>query len=315
MNISCTVEGLPRSGCLFFKVLGTTQLTNGRSFPLATVQSIGMCTKSFICFCSAKFNFSVQGTTDNNILSETTTVMKTFMTNQVTDTSTTSPVNGTTTADSKIDISPLANETDRSDLITTTAGPVKTNKINDHGLKVGSFQYYIIVAAGGVVAVVALTAIVILIICVTIHMRNEQFKFSLEVVRRIPRQRQRSRNSNIEETPSADVSILPDIDLTLVESSQLESPVHSPSSDADYEEVYDRSLPPRKCDRLPVYIFLGPKESDPPFPKSSIECKQNLAYLHLGPEDSSTAASLQCKPITCKKNAAYIHLDPEDTSV
>ena len=146
-------------------------------------------------------------------------------------------------------------------------------------------------------------------------MRNKQFKISLEVVRQIPRQRQRSRNSNIEETPSADVSILPNIDLTLVESSQLESLVHSPSSDADYEEVYDRSLPPRKCDRLPVYIFLGPKESDPPLPKSPKECKQNLAYLHLGPEDSSTAASLQRKPITCKKNAAYIHLDPEDTSV
>ena len=308
MNISCTAEGLPKSGCLYFKIFGTTQVTNGRSFFLATVQSIGMSTKSFISFCSAKFNFSVQGTTDNDILSETTTVMTTFTTSQITDTSTTSPVNGTTTADSKIDIS---NETDRSDLITTTARPVKTNKINDHGIKVGSFQYYMIVAAGSVVAVVTLTAIVILVIYVTIHMRNKQFKFSLEVVRRIPRQRQRSRNSNIEETPSADVSILPDIDLTLVESSQLESPVHSPSSDADYEEVYDRSLPPRKCDRLPVYIFLGPKESDPPFPKSSIECKQNLAYLHLGPEDSSTAASLQHKPITCKNNAAYIHLDPD----
>ena len=133
MNISCTAEGLPRSGCLFFKVFGTTQVTNGRSFSLATVQSIGMSTKSFISFCSAKFNFSVQGITDNDILSETTTVMTTFTTSQVTDTSTTSPVKGITTADSKIDMSPLANETDGSDLITTTARPVKTNKINDHG--------------------------------------------------------------------------------------------------------------------------------------------------------------------------------------
>ena len=164
-------------------------------------------------------------------------------------------------------------------------------------------------------AVLALTAIVTLVIYFTVHMRNKQFKFSLEVVRRIPRQRQRSGNANIGKVPSADVSILPDIDPTPVETSQLESPVHSPPSDADYEEVYDGGLPLRKCDRIPVYIFLGPKESDPPFPKSSIDCKQNLSYLHLGPEDSSTAASLQRKPITCKKNAAYIHLDPEDTSV
>ena len=158
-------------------VFGRTQVTNGWSFSLATVQRIGMSTKSFISFCSAKFNFSVQGTTDNDILSETTTVMKTFTTSQVTDTSTTSPVNGTTTDNSKIDISPLANgtESEESDLITTTAGPVKTNKINDHGLRVGSFQYYMIEAVGSVVAVVALTAIVILLIYVTIRMRNKQF--------------------------------------------------------------------------------------------------------------------------------------------
>ena len=76
----------------------------------------------------------------------------------------------------------------------------------------------------------------------------------------------------------------------------------------------DMSLPPRKCDQIPVYIFLGPKESDQPFPKSPVGCTQNLAYLHLGPEESSTSAPLQLKPITCKQNAAYIDLDPQETS-
>ena len=240
------------------------------------------------------------------------------MTSQVTDPYTTSPgpVKGTTTAKTKTDIPLLANGTDRSDPITTADGQIttqsdNTNKTNDRGLRVGSFQYYMIVAAGSGIVVVALTAIVIF---VTFYVRSKKFKFPLEVVQRLPKQRQKRRDKYIE-TPSVDVSILPNIDLTSVESSQLESPVHSPSSDADYEEVYDRSLPPRKCDRIPVYIFLGPKESDPTFPESPIECKQNLSYLHLGPEDSSTAASLRRKPITCKNNAAYIHLDPEDTSV
>ena len=281
--------------------------------------------QSCISFCSAKFNFSVQGTVDNNILSELTTAMTTLaVTSQV---STTSPMKGITTADSKIDRPFLANGTDGSDLITTTGGSVTTikiNKINDHDIQVGSFQYYMIVATGSGLVVTALTAIVILIM---IYMRKKKFKFSLEVVQRISRWRQRSRvlNIHVEETTSADVSILPEseVDLTPVESS-LEPPFLSPPSDsleldADYEVVQeadrDRSLPPRKCDRIPVYIFLGPRESDPPIPKSPIECKQNLAYLHLGPEDNSTAASLQRKPITCKKNAAYIHLDPEDTSM
>ena len=199
---------------------------------------------------------------------------------------------------------------------TTTAGP---NKINNHGSRAGSFQYYIVVAAGSAVAVAALTAIMLLMIYVTIHVRNKKLKFSSKVVQQISRQRQRSRNSNIhiEETPSAEVSKLPEseVDLTPVESSSLEPPILPPLSESDtdceivQEADQDRSLPTQ----IPVYIFLGPRENDPPIPKSPIiECKQNLAYPHLGPEDNSTAASLQRKPITCKQNAAYIHLDPED---
>ena len=71
---------------------------------------------------------------------------------------------------------------------------------------------------------------------------------------------------------------------------EFESPVHSPlSANAEeHEKNRNKSLPPRKCDRIPIYIFLGPNERDPPFPKAPIECKNNLAYIHLGPEDSST---------------------------
>ena len=30
MNLSCSGDGLPENGCLFFKVLGTTNVTNGK---------------------------------------------------------------------------------------------------------------------------------------------------------------------------------------------------------------------------------------------------------------------------------------------
>ena len=171
-----------------------------------------MSTKSFISYCSANFNFSVQGTTDNNILSETTTVMKTFTTSQVTDTSTTSSVNGTTTADSKIDIYPLANETDGSNLVTTAAGIIitaRTSKINTHGLQVGSFQFYMVVAATISMIVVVLTTIVIFVIYMIYHVRNKTSKLSLTVNRR-PREGQRSNNPNLQEALLLDISILPD---------------------------------------------------------------------------------------------------------
>ena len=225
---------------------------------------------------------------------------------------------------------PLASETDG---VITTAASATTAKMDhnndDHGLRVGSFSFYMVIGAVSSITVVILTAVVMLIIYVTFHMRSKTLTFSPSSGR-IPRQRQRrTSSSNIEEVVrSFDISILPDAGLDSEENSPLGLPVLLPLNDSKVNSPLrsispaltplsekacrDRSLPPRKCDQIPIYIFLGPKESDPPFPKSPVECKQNLAYMHLGPEESSTAAPLQLKHnITCKQNAAYIHLDPE----
>ena len=233
----------------------------------------------------------------------------------------------------EVDQPPLANETqsDGSDITLEITGTITTtnltNKISNRGLKVGSFQFSMIVAAGSCVVIVALAAIVVLVIYLA-SVRTKSFSFSLPInfSHQLSRQRQRSRDSNIlslvEVHPSADASILPNVDnsIRLEENSPLFPVQTSPSANAGDNESgiilsTDRSLhvPPRKCDRIPIYIFLGPDQRDPPFPKSPVECKPNLAYLHLGPDDNSTAAPLQQKPIKCKENAAYIHLDPEDT--
>ena len=137
----------------------------------------------------------------------------------------------------------------------------------------------------------ALTAVVILVIYVIVKKcKCKLFRSSLIVN---DGQRQRSRHS-VEEHSSADISIrrIPEVKNTirLEENPPLESAVpSSPSTNAIMNETLkfdrDRSLPLRKCDRIPIYIFLGPNERDPPFPKAPIECKNNLAYIHLGPED------------------------------
>ena len=188
------------------------------------------------------------------------------------------------------------------------------------GFQVGSFLFYILIGAGSGIIVVALTTIVILIICLIWRTRFKMFDISL-TASQLHRCRQRSSNSNLEEIPIPDIiSILPncDEDLTLEEISPLEfkSPAHSPpSANAEELEVRDRNLPPRKCDQIPIYIFLGPNENDSPFPKAPVQCKNNLAYIHLGPEDSSMTDPSEVEPVTCKHNAAYIHLDPGDASM
>ena len=189
------------------------------------------------------------------------------------------------------------------------------------GFQVGSFLFYILIGVGSSVIVVVAIAIVILITYLIRHTRIKISNFSL-AANQLCSCRWRQRRSSNEEIPSPDITTLPnrDEDLILQDTPPLEfeSPVHSPPTGSanaeEHEENRNKSLPPRKCDRIPIYIFLGPNERDPPFPKGPVECENNLAYIHLGPEDSSTAAPSQHDPVTCKHNAAYIHLDPEDTS-
>ena len=185
--------------------------------------------------------------------------------------------------------------------------------------QVRSFLYILIgVGSSVIITVVVAIAIVILVTYLIRHTRIKIPKFSLTASQL---RRWRRRRSSNEEIPTPDITTPPnrDEDLILEDTPPLEfeSPVHSPlSANAEeHEENRNKSLPPRKCDRIPIYIFLGPNKRDPPFPKAPIECKNNLAYIYLGPEDSSMAAPSQDEPVTCKRNAAYIHLDPEGTSI
>ena len=207
---------------------------------------------------------------------------------------------------------PLPIETD--DGLNTTENTKESLGTAPDGFQVGNFLFYILMGVGSSVIVVIVVAIVILMTCLIRRTRIKTSNFSL-IASQLRGWRQR-RSSN-EEIPPPDITTLPnrDEDLILEDTPPLEfeSPVHSPlSANAEeHKENRNKSLPPRKCDRIPIYIFLGPNERDPPFPKAPIECKNNLAYIHLGPEDSSMAAPSQDEPVTCKRNAAYIHLDPE----
>ena len=216
---------------------------------------------------------------------------------------------------------PLRTESD-NDLNTTenTKESLETvTALDGFQVNIGSFLYILIgVGSSVIITVMVAIAIVILVTYLIRHTRIKIPKFSLTASRL---RRWRQRRSSNEEIPLPDITTPPNLDEDLILEDtpplEFESPVHSPLSvnAEEHEENRNKSLPPRKCDRIPIYIFLGPNKRDPPFPKAPIECKSNLAYIYLGPEDSSTAAPSQDEPVTCKRNAAYIHLDPEDTSI
>jgi hypothetical protein len=199
------------------------------------------------------------------------------------------------------------------------------------GIQVGSFLFYLLIGAGSSIVVVVVIAIVILITCLIRRTEIKISNISLTASLLLRWRQRRNNNSNLEEIPPPEISTLPNCDehhsLGDISPVEFESPVHSPPStnveehepsssgaNAEEHEVNrNRSLPPRKCDQIPIYIFLDPNKCESPFPKAPVECKNNLAYIHLGPKDSSTAVPPQVEPVTCKRNAAYIHLDPEDT--
>ena len=62
----------------------------------------------------------------------------------------------------------------------------------------------------------------------------------------------------------------------------------------------------------PIYINLEPAETNQMGPQRPIICKNNQAYIHLGPEENCSEASVdEDIIIKCKQNSAYIHLSPE----
>ena len=159
-------------------------------------------------FYSAKFNLTVQGTAvGSSNINESTTVMITLA---MTDTSTTNITKTVTTANIEVHMppEPLVNETDGLDLITMAAGPIIITART--GLQVGSFQFYMVVAAIISMIAVVLTAIVTLVIyMIHYHVRSKTSKLSL-TVNRTPREGQRSNNPNLQEALLVDISILPD---------------------------------------------------------------------------------------------------------
>ena len=117
------------------------------------------------------------------------------------------------------------------------------------GFHVGSFLFYILIGAGSSIIVVVLTTIVILITCLIWRTRIKKLDISLTASQLHRWRQRRNNNSNLEEIPLPDNSILPnrDEDLTLEEILPLEfeSPAHSPpSANAEEHEVNrDRNLP------------------------------------------------------------------------
>ena len=111
------------------------------------------------------------------------------MTTQVTESPTivTDNVKNITTANTHEP--PLASITDGVITTAASATTAKMDHINDdHGLRVGSFAFYMVIGAVSSITVVILTAIVMLIIYVTFHMRSKISTFS-PPTGRIPRQR------------------------------------------------------------------------------------------------------------------------------
>ena len=98
-----------------------------------------------------------------------------------------------------------------SDNVTVTA---KIDHINDHGLRVGSFPFYMMIGAVSSITVVILIAVVILMIYVAFRIRSKTFKFSPPVGQILRHRQKLIDNSNLEEVvQSSDISVLPDAGL------------------------------------------------------------------------------------------------------
>ena len=164
--------------------------------------------------------------------------------------------------------------------------------------------YYVFLGAGGVIVFVAMMVMILF------YFKRRKQRILLSPSRH--GRSSASNNLNLENINLVEVSmVLSNQGLLHIKSSMNER-------NRDLEER-SSSASAKKFDHNPIYINLdaGDNSPTPSPPELPIRCKQNRAYIYLGPEESSTdvptAPTETSRNIPCKKNLAYIHLGPAET--
>ena len=195
---------------------------------------------------------------------------------------------------------PITNSSTLSDSesVTLTSTEIQPSDVPSY--------YYVFLGAGGVIV------FVVMMVMILLYFKRRKQRILLSP--RGHRQNSASNNLNLENINPVEVSMV----LSNQGLSHITSSVNERNRDLEERST---SASTKKFDQNPIYINLDVRDSSPtpppPPPELPIRCKQNRAYIYLGPEESSTdvptAPTETSRNIPCKKDLAYIHLGQAET--
>ena len=197
--------------------------------------------------------------------------------------------------------------TENDNLAITSTGASDTTSSTREPITGSLFRYILVGALCGILLITVIIAEIIILLCLVFQIRRKTVTVASTAVARSTRRHKHHNNPKSKETP-----------IVLHDSSRHHqySPIEfindSPAkvSIGEGHRVQEPSKPGGKFAKNPIYIHLEPAETNQTVPQRPIICKNNQAYIHLGPEDLEASVEEDIL-IKCKQNSAYIHLSPE----
>ena len=198
---------------------------------------------------------------------------------------------------------------------TTTASAISIPGTTIENLpdSYSSSLIYAIVGTGS--GIIILIFITIIIIILNVHFgRNKSLSRTISTSEIRNEQNTANYNSSTEEVPR--------VEMLLVPNQRLPDVTQSTNESSNNSEESLQSASAKISHQNPVYANLDAIDSTSTStpPELPIRCKQNRAYIDLGPKQSSRIAIASIEPtrhtcdIPCKQNSAYIHLEPAEAT-
>ena len=193
-------------------------------------------------------------------------------------------------------------------LSSSTLSSTTTSEVTTLRLITTSGNSYNIPLILGVLCGLLVVCLITLIMFLLLHLVRKR-KVSVFFLRLAKRQEESLANN----PASEEITVVDDEALHTNRNTSGPLPVTPQVDEGCGHQQHSISAPSSKFDNNPVYIFLGPKDTYPALREPPTKLKENSAYVHSDTEGSPAAVSpgtAEHKIIQCKQNLAYKHLGP-----
>ena len=179
-----------------------------------------------------------------------------------------------------------SNKTEKDTLANTSTGDSDTTCSSTRNPYTGSLLRYILIEAlCGISLITIIIAEIIILLCLVIQIRRKTVTVASTAAAGSTQRHEHHNNSKSKETPI----FLHDSSRHQNSPTVFINDLPAKVSTGEGHTVQESQKTGGKFAKNPIYIYLEPAETNQTVPQRPIICKNNQAYIHLGPEDSEAS--------------------------